>query len=62
MNYSLTITGVIVSIAGTALVHYGFSEQCSNEITQFVPVIIGGIMSWIGRVRVGGVSKLGFKE
>jgi hypothetical protein len=62
MNYSLTITGVIVSIAGTMLVNYGFSEQCSGELTQFLPVLIGGAISWIGRFRAGGITTLGFKE
>ena len=62
MNFSLTITGIIVSIAGTMLVNYGFSEQCSGEIVQVLPALIGGAVAWIGRVRAGGVTTLGFKE
>ena len=62
MTYSLTITGVIVSIAGTMLVNYGFSEQGSGEIVQVLPALIGGAVAWIGRVRAGGVSVLGVKE
>jgi len=62
MKYSLTVSGVIVSIAGTLLVKYGFTENCSNEIITTAPVIIGGIMSWVGRVRQGDVNLFGVKK
>lgn len=60
--YSLTQSGVLVSIVGSGLLYFGFSEQCSNEIITLVPVIVGGAISWIGRIRAGGVDKLGFKK
>jgi hypothetical protein len=60
--YSLTQGGVLVSIIGTGLVYFGFSEQCSNEFIAVAPVIVGGLMSWAGRIRAGGVDKLGFKK
>jgi hypothetical protein len=60
--YSLTQGGVLVSIIGTGLVYFGFSEQCSNELIQIAPVVIGGLMSWIGRMRKGDVDALGFKK
>lgn len=60
-KYSLTIAGVVVSIAGTVLVNVGFSESCTNEIITMAPVLVGGIMSYIGRMRMGGVDSLGRK-
>jgi hypothetical protein len=62
MNYSLTIAGVLVSVVGTSLVQFGFSEGCANEIAALLPVLIGGIVSWYGRVRQGDVSLAGFKN
>lgn len=61
MKYSLTISGVLVAVGGSLLLHFGFSEQCSNEIIDLLPVVIGGAMSWIGRVKAGGVNALGMK-
>lgn len=61
MNYSLTMSGVIVSVVGAGLVHFGFSEQCSNELITLAPVLVGGVMSWVGRMRAGGVDALGRK-
>jgi hypothetical protein len=61
-KFSLTIAGVLVSVLGTVLVKVGFSDSCSNEIVQYVPIVIGGVMSWIGRMRVGGLTSLGFKK
>lgn len=58
-NYSLTIMGVAVSIVGTVLVNYGFSEGCAGEITNTLPVLIGGVMAWYGRFRKGDVNVLG---
>jgi hypothetical protein len=56
---SLTIIGVIVSVVGTGLVQFGFSDGCANEIVGYLPALIGGITSWYGRVRVGDVDTLG---
>lgn len=61
-KYSLTIAGVVVSVAGTVLVQVGFSDACSNEIIKMAPVIVGGIMSYIGRLRNGDVTVAGFKQ
>lgn len=62
MKYSLTAGGILISVIGTLLAKYGFSESCSNEIVTNVPLIVGGLMAWIGRVRAGGVSIFGFKH
>lgn len=61
-KFSLTITGIIVSVAGTFLVQVGFSETCSSEIVSNIPLVVGGIMAWIGRFRVGDISPLGVKK
>lgn len=60
--YSLTQGGVLVAVIGTLLMRFGFSEVCSNEIVQLAPVFVGGIMSWFGRIRAGGVNIAGFKK
>lgn len=54
--------GILVSVIGTLLVQYGFSETCANELIQNVPLAIGAVMAWIGRVRAGGVNAVGFKK
>ena len=61
-KFSLTIAGVIVSVAGTLLLKVGFTEGCTNEIITLAPVIVGGVMSYIGRVRKGDVTLAGFKK
>lgn len=61
-NFSLTQSGVYIAVIGSVLVHYGFTEACSNEITQLVPVIVGGIVSFIGRYRQGDITLSGFKK
>lgn len=66
MKLSLTISGILVALIGSVVITFGFSESCTNEITAkvapLVPVVIGGIMSWVGRFRMGGISKLGVKK
>ena len=62
MSYSLTQGGILVSVIGTLLVQFGFSQGCSNELITTIPVIIGGIVAWIGRYRAGGVTKIGFRK
>ena len=62
MNYSLTIGGVLVSVLGTVLVNVGFSDSCSNEIVTMLPVLVGGVMSYWGKMRNGDVTPLGFKK
>lgn len=61
-NFSLTLAGVVVSVAGTLLVKFGFDEACSSQIIQLAPVLIGGAISYIGRIRAGGLSLAGFKK
>lgn len=61
-NFSLTSTGILISIVGTVLVHFGFSEQCSSELTAIAPVLLGGIVAQIGRFRAGGINALGVKN
>lgn len=61
---SLTYTGIITMIAGTWLVNtLGLSESCSGELTskavEYGPLVIGGILSAWGRLRIGArVAKL----
>ena len=50
-----------MSIVGTVLVQFGLSESCTNELMTFLPVLIGGVMSYVGRVRIGDVDLLGRK-
>ena len=59
---SLTIIGIIVSVLGTALVQFGFSEGCANEVVAYVPVLVGGITAWYGRIRKGDVTALGLRK
>jgi len=58
-NYSLTLIGVLVAVLGPILVEWGFTTDCSNEIIEKIPLLIGGVMAWYGRVRAGGVSWTG---
>lgn len=60
--YSITILGILVSVVGTALVNFGFSEQCANEFVRLAPAIFGAIIAWFGRVRVGDINWLGFRK
>jgi hypothetical protein len=64
---SLTYAGVYVMVIGTVLVHVlGISDACSNElaakVVDYVPAVIGGLMSAIGRYRLGGVSFAGIRQ
>lgn len=61
-NYSLTQAGILVAVVGTLLVHFGFSEACSNEIITITPTIVGGITAWIGRARKGDLTLGGFRK
>lgn len=62
MSYSLTHSGILAMILLPVLVHFGFSESCGNEIMTIAPMIPGAVMAWVGRIRAGGTSILGFKE
>ena len=64
---SLISSGVVVAVLGPILVgSLGFTEGCSNEITgsvvTYIPVLIGGIMSWIGGVKGKAITPLGAKK
>ena len=61
-DFSMTIGGIVVMVVGTLLVDYGFTEGCSNEIITQVPLIVGGIIAYLGRIRQGDVTPLGFKK
>lgn len=60
MKYSLTQGGILVAVVGTLLTQY-FSEACANELIQNIPLLIGGVVAWIGRIKAGGVNWLGVK-
>jgi hypothetical protein len=66
MKYSLTQGGILIAVLGTLAVQFlgssGISETCSNELASTIPLLIGGITSWIGRYRRGGVTIAGFKK
>jgi hypothetical protein len=62
MKYSLTQGGILVAVVGTLLVQWGFSESCSNELITNIPLIVGSIVAWVGRVRKGDVNVFGFKK
>ena len=59
---SLTITGIAVSLVGTLLLKFGFSEACSSEIIQNTPLVIGSLVAYWGRIRQGDVNFLGVKK
>ena len=59
---SITLIGLLVSVGGTLLLKLGFSEVCSNEIVSNIPLVIGGVLAWYGRWRVGGVTPFGTRK
>lgn len=61
-KFSMTHGGILVAVVGTLLAQANFSESCVNEIFTNVPLVLGGVMAWIGRARVGDVSLLGMKK
>lgn len=61
-KYSVTYAGILVSVAGTVLLHLGFSQACSNEIVSNSPLAVGSIIALWGRWRTGGVNWLGIKK
>ncbi|QGH73108.1 MAG: hypothetical protein [Podoviridae sp. ctviO18] len=62
MKYSLTNGGILVMVVGQLLMKFGFSEVCSNELITNAPLLVGGLMAWIGRVRKGDVNFLGVRK
>ncbi len=66
MKYSLTYAGILTMIAGTWLVNtVGLTDSCATELTakltEYAPLIVGGVMAVIGRWRLGGVNVLGVR-
>ena len=61
MKYSMTAGGILIAVLGTLLTRFGFSDICSNEIIANAPLLIGGIIAWIGRLRHGDINLAGFK-
>lgn len=62
-GFSLTHGGILVAVIGSAVAVFGLSQSCSSEVTtklvEFAPVVVGGVMSWIGRMRATGPTTLG---
>ena len=62
MKYSMTTGGILLAIAIPVLGSLGFSEICANEVVMVGLSLPGLITAWIGRVRQGDVTILGFKK
>lgn len=66
MGYSKEISGLLIAVAGIALVQFGFSENCSNEIVAKVSPLLGALpgiaIAWIARVGRGDISYGGFRK
>ena len=64
MNFSLTQSGNLVVLLGFILKVLGV-EIGTEEVTKFVEaalVLIGLIVSWVGRWRKGDLTILGFRK
>ncbi len=66
-NYSSTQAGILIAVAGSLLIYFGFSESCSQEIISLsnawiVPLVSGGAFAWIGRLKKGDITPLGFRK
>ena len=59
---SKTIIGILVMVVGTFLVDYGFSQGCSNEITDKIPLLAGAVLAWFGRYKAGGINVFGGRK
>lgn len=62
MNFSITITGILVAVAVPTLIKLGFGEDCANQLVNYVIPLVGGAIAWFGRVRQGDVTVAGFKK
>lgn len=62
MNFSVTLTGVIIAVVVPVLIKFGFSESCSNELVNTVIPLVGGAIAWFGRTRKGDITPLGFRK
>ena len=61
-GYSLTISGILASIALPLLVSVGLSEGCASELWAVLAPIPGAIIAYIGRYRQGDITPLGAKK
>lgn len=62
MGYSLTTGGILLAVAVPLLARVGFSEVCANEVITIIIPLLGGVLAWIGRVRIGDVNIFGFRK
>lgn len=66
MKFSTTIIGILIMVAGTLLVQWGFTEACAGEITEkltsLIPLLGGGGLAWYGRYKAGGITAFGAKK
>lgn len=66
MNYSVTITGLLMTIGLPLLGQWGFSETCSQEIlgvgVPYLLMLPGIVTAWYGRHRVGDITVAGFRK
>jgi hypothetical protein len=61
-NQSLGITGALVAFAAPALVTFGFTESCANEVLLQGAALIGAAAAWYGRYRLGDVTWYGARK
>lgn len=59
---SLGILGALVAFASPALVTFGFTEGCSQEILAQTVTALGAILAWYGRYRLGDVTWYGARK
>lgn len=63
-NYSLTYSGIIVSLLGL-VVHFTGLPLAEAEVTEIgshLAALVGAIIAIIGRYRIGDVTLLGVKK
>lgn len=62
MNYSVTISGLVLAAVVPFLAHLGFSDACSGEVAQFFLTTPGLLVAYVGRVRQGDITWYGSKK
>jgi len=67
MNYSLAQAGNVTALAGilvTILNYYGYTilQTELEAIIGAIVVIVGIIISWVGRYRKGDLTVAGFRK
>ena len=57
---SLTIQGLIVTLAGTLLAprlaKWGVTSEQVGEVAEYGAALVGAVMTIVGRLRAGGIS------